>query len=116
MRADVTDTAWQPARQHPNDLLAGSDDNDRQSRQAANETEEVPALGIPLEKACRVILKAREIDVKDAATKADSGSNPADDHTISVPKERADDPVGEERRCLLSALSQDEQIKLVALT
>lgn len=86
------------------------------SAQTAIEAGDVPALAIPLEKVCWVIIKAREFDVKDAATEPDPGSNPSDDKMISVLDDRADDPVEEELGSFISSLSEDEQIDLIALT
>ncbi len=78
---------------------------------AANE----PALAISTEKVCFVIIKAREFDAKDETTEPDPGSNPSDDKDVSVLEEHADDPVVEELTSLISSLSEDEQIDLVAL-
>ncbi len=78
---------------------------------AANE----PALAISPEKVCFVIIKAREFDAKDETTEPDPGSNPSDDKDVSVLEEHADDPVVEELTSLISSLSEDEQIDLVAL-
>lgn len=75
-----------------------------------------PALAISLEKACFIIIKAREFDVKDAVTNPDEGSNAADDAMSSVLEDRIDDPVAQELRGFIGALNEDEQIDLVALT
>lgn len=88
----------------------------RPSARTTIETDDIPALAIPLEKVCWVIIKAREFDVKDAPTEPDPGSNPSDDKMISVLEDRPDDPVEEELRSFISDLSEDEQIDLVALT
>ncbi|MBA3038931.1 MAG: DUF3775 domain-containing protein [Alphaproteobacteria bacterium] len=72
-------------------------------------------IEIPVEKVCFLIMKAREFDVKDEDTDPDSGSNPSDDAEISVLEDTPDDPVEEEIRSLISDLSIDEQIDLVAL-
>ncbi len=72
-------------------------------------------LAISPEKVCFIIVKAREFDAKDELTEPDPGSNPADDMEISVLEEHADDPVVEELTSLINALSEDEQIDLVAL-
>ena len=72
-------------------------------------------LAISPEKVCFIIVKAREFDAKDELTKPDPGSNPADDMEISVLEQHADDPVVEELTSLINALSEDEQIDLVAL-
>jgi hypothetical protein len=73
-------------------------------------------LTISPEKVCFVIVKAREFDVKDAVTEPDPGSNPADDQDAAVLEDHADDPVLEELTSFIDALSEDEQIDLVALT
>lgn len=88
----------------------------KKSEQNAIETDDIPALAIPLEKVCWLIIKVREFDVKDAPTEPDPGSNPSDDKMISVLEDRADDPVEEELGSFISSLSEDEQIDLVALT
>ena len=75
----------------------------------------VPALTISPEKVCFVIVKAREFDVKDETTDPDPGSNPADDMGVAVLEEHGDDPVVEELTSFIDALSEDEQIDLVAL-
>ena len=72
-------------------------------------------LAISPEKVCFIIVKAREFDAKDELTEPDPGSNPADDMEISVLEEHADDPVVEELTSLINALSEDEQVDLVAL-
>ncbi|WP_163266905.1 DUF3775 domain-containing protein [Chelativorans alearense] len=72
-------------------------------------------LSIPLEKVCFIIMKAREFDAKDVETDTDPGSNPSDDREIDVLEDRADDPALEELAALISDLSIDEQIDLVAL-
>jgi hypothetical protein len=75
-----------------------------------------PALSISPEKVCFFILKAREFDVKDVVTDPDSGSNPTDDAMLAVLEDHPDDPTEEELRSFISALTEDEQIDLVALT
>jgi hypothetical protein len=75
-----------------------------------------PALTISPEKVCFIIIKAREFDAKDAMTEPDPGSNPSDDMEAAVLEEHEDDPVVEELTSLIDALSEDEQIDLVALT
>lgn len=72
-------------------------------------------LSISPEKVCFIIVKARELDVKDEVTEPDPGSNPADDADIAVLEDHGDDPVEEELTGFIGALTQDEQIDLVAL-
>lgn len=74
-----------------------------------------PELTISPEKACFIIVKAREFDAKDPTTEADPASNPSDDLGIAVLEQHADDPVMEELVSFIDALSEDEQIDLVAL-
>ena len=73
-------------------------------------------LTISPEKVCFIVVKAREFDVKDAVTDPDPGSNPSDDGDVAVLEDRADDPVQQELTSFINALSDDEQIDLVALT
>jgi len=83
----------------------------RSSQTEADQAE----LTIPLEKICFIIFKAREFDAKDVSTVSDDGSNPADDGDRSVLEDRDDDPVLQELMSLISSLSVDEQVDLVAL-
>ena len=75
-----------------------------------------PALTVSPEKVCFIVVKAREFDAKDQTTEPDPGSNPTDDGGIAVLEEHADDPVAEELKSFIDALSEDEQVDLVALT
>jgi hypothetical protein len=75
-----------------------------------------PNLAISTEKVSFFILKAREFDVKDVVTDPDSGSNASDDAMISVLEDHPDDPTQQELRSFIDALTEDEQIDLVALT
>lgn len=72
-------------------------------------------LTISTEKVCFIIVKAREFDVKDAVTEPDPGSNATDDGEVAVLEDHADDPVQQELTSFINALSEDEQIDLVAL-
>jgi len=62
-----------------------------------------------------VVVKAREFFAKDIVTIPDDASNPADDKMIAVLEDHRDDPVVEELTGFISALTEDEQIDLVAL-
>lgn len=77
--------------------------------------EELPPLSISTDKVCFVIVKAREFDAKDEVTEPDTGSNPTDDNMISVLEDHGDDPVLQELTAFISAMTEDEQIDLVAL-
>ena len=74
-----------------------------------------PELALPLETVCFIIMKARQFDVKEAETEPDPGSNPTDDNDAAILQDHGDDPVQEELTSLISELSDDEQIDLVAL-
>jgi hypothetical protein len=73
------------------------------------------ALTISPEKVFFVIVKARQFDAKDVLTEPDPGSNPTDDNGAAVLEDHADDAVLEELTAFINALSDDEQIDLVAL-
>lgn len=76
----------------------------------------MPELAISAEKVAFIIEKAREFDVKEAASDPDSGSNPSDDDAVDVLADDGSDPVGNELGSFMIALNEDEQIDLVALT
>src|SRR5246500_3752760 len=76
----------------------------------------VPSLSIPPEKVAFFIQKAREFDVKDVVTDPDPGSNAADDAMLAELEDHADDPTQQELRSFINALTEDEQVDLVALT
>ena len=82
--------------------------------QDTNET--LPTLSISPEKICFIVVKAREFDAKDVVTDPDDGSNASDDGMISVLEDHRDDPVLQELRGFIGALTEDEQIDLVAMT
>ena len=75
----------------------------------------VPELSISREKVCYIITKAREFDAKDVVTDPDDSSNPADDAMLSVLEDHPDDPVVQEISAAIFAMSEDEQVDLVAL-
>ena len=74
-----------------------------------------PVLSISSDKVCFIVVKARQFDVKDVVTDPNEGSNPADDEMIAVLEDHSDDPVLQELRSFINALSEDEQIDLVAM-
>ena len=76
----------------------------------------MPELTISPEKVAFLIEKAREFDVKEAASDPDSGSNAADDDMIDVLEDNASDPVAYELTSFITALNEDEQLDLVTLT
>ena len=75
-----------------------------------------PDLSISPEKLCFIIAKAREFDVKDVVTDPGDSSNATDDAMLSVLEDHPDDPVMQELIGFIRALTEDEQIDLVALT
>jgi hypothetical protein len=75
-----------------------------------------PTLSISPEKVCFFIAKAHQFDVKDGVSDPDSGSNAADDGMLDVLEDHADDPTFQELTSFINALTEDEQIDLVALT
>jgi hypothetical protein len=75
----------------------------------------IPTLSIATDKVCFVVVKAREFDVKDVTTADDDGSNPTDDRMVEVLEDRPDDPVEQELRTFIGAMSEDEQVDLVTL-
>jgi Protein of unknown function (DUF3775) len=75
----------------------------------------VPDLSISPEKLGFIIAKAREFDAKDIVTDPDDSSNAVDDGMLSVLEDHPDDPVVQELTAFIRALTEDEQIDLVAL-
>lgn len=76
----------------------------------------MPELAISAEKVAFIIEKAREFDVKEAASDPDSGSNPSDDDALDVLEDDGSDPVVHELGSFIIALNEDEQLDLVTLT
>jgi hypothetical protein len=75
----------------------------------------MPELAISADKVGFLIEKMREFDVKEEATDPDSGSNSADDKMIDVLEDDGEDPVVREITGFINAMTDDEQIDLVAL-
>lgn len=75
----------------------------------------MPELAISAEKVAFIIEKAREFDVKDAASDQESGSNAADDDEIDVLEDTNSDPVAAELAGFIQAMNEDEQLDLVTL-
>jgi uncharacterized protein DUF3775 len=75
----------------------------------------MPELAISAEKVAFLIEKTREFDAKEAVTDPDSGSNPTDDKMIDVLEDDRNDPVAREVAAFIGALTEDEQVDLVAL-
>ena len=75
----------------------------------------MPELAISDEKVGFLIEKTREFDVKEGASDPDSGSNGADDNMVDVLEDDGGDPVVREITGFINAMTEDEQIDLVAL-
>ena len=75
----------------------------------------MPELAISAEKVGFLIEKMREFDVKEGVSDPDSGSNSADDNMVDVLEDDGDDPVVREITGFINAMTDDEQIDLVAL-
>ena len=75
----------------------------------------MPELAISVDKVAFLIEKTREFDVKEAETDPDSGSNPTDDDMIDVLEDDGCDPVAQEISGFINAMTEDEQIDLIAL-
>src|SRR5579864_577396 len=75
----------------------------------------MPELTISVEKVAFLIEKMREFDVKEEVSDPDSGSNASDDNMIDVLEDGGDDPVVREITGFINAMTDDEQIDLVAL-
>ncbi|HZD89442.1 MAG TPA: DUF3775 domain-containing protein [Pseudolabrys sp.] len=72
-------------------------------------------LAISLDKVCFVIIKAREFDAKEDVVEPDPASNPSDDKDVEILEDYGDDPVAQELSSFIDAMTEDEQIDLVAL-
>ena len=75
----------------------------------------MPELAVSVDKVAFLIEKTREFDVKEGVTDPDSGSNGADDNIIDVLEDDGGDPAVREITGFIDAMTEDEQIDLVAL-
>lgn len=73
-------------------------------------------MDIAVDKVCELILRAREIDVKDGVTDPDSGSNAIDDGSTDVLTSAPGDSTEEQVREFIEGLNDDERHDLVAIT
>jgi hypothetical protein len=80
-----------------------------------NQEPVMPELAISADKVRFLIEKTREFDVKEAETDPDSGSDGPDDKMIDVLEDNGEDPVLREITGFVNAMTEDEQIDLVAL-
>jgi hypothetical protein len=72
-------------------------------------------MDIALDKVCELILRARELDVKEGLTDPASGSNATDDGSIDVLTADPDDSTEEQIREFIAGLNEDERLDLLAL-
>ena len=72
-------------------------------------------MDIALDKVCGLILRAREIDVKEGITDPASGSNPIDDGWTDVLTSAPGDATEAEVRDMIAGLNEDERHDLIAL-
>jgi len=79
-------------------------------------TEPTERPEIDTETVCRIIVKARQFDVKEGAVEENYGGNPADEGFREILAEVNDDPVYEELKTFIDDLNVDEQCELVALS
>ena len=70
---------------------------------------------IATEKVCRIIVKARQFDVKEDVVEEDYGANPTDEGFREILAAYADDPVFEELKTFIDDMDVDEQCAVVAL-
>ena len=73
-------------------------------------------IDVSLDKLAQIVLLARAYDAQTSESDPDEGSNPSDDHLVSVLEAQADNPIAQELREAIEGLSDDEQAVLVALT
>lgn len=73
-------------------------------------------MDIALDKVCELILRVREIDVKEGLTDPDSGSNPIDDGSTDVLTSAPGDSTEDQVREFIAGLNDDERHDLVAIT
>jgi hypothetical protein len=72
-------------------------------------------MNIAIDKLRMLIVEARRLDVKAAASDPDSGSNPIDDNDADVLTSGAGDQSEREFRGVVAGLNVDERAELVAL-
>jgi hypothetical protein len=75
----------------------------------------MPEMTVSPEKVAFLIEKTRQFDVKEGATDPDSGSNATDDNMIDVLEDNGSDPVEQEITAFVKALTEDEQLDVIAL-
>ena len=64
---------------------------------------------------CRIVIKARQFDVKEGEVDPDEASNATDDGFTDVLEDDPDDPVYLELKSFIDGLDVDDQCELIAL-
>ncbi len=64
---------------------------------------------------CRIVVKARQFDVKEGVVESNYGANAADEGFREVLADYSNDPVYEELKTFIDDLDVDQQCELVAL-
>lgn len=72
-------------------------------------------LAVSPEKVCYIIMKAREFDVKEAATELNDGGHPSGDHFMEALEDAPGDPALEELVGGLRSLNREELVDVAAL-
>ncbi len=72
-------------------------------------------MDIALDKVCDLIIRVKAIDVREANSDPDSGSNPIDDGNLDTLIANPDDQTEAEVRDVIAGLNEDERADLVAL-
>jgi len=72
---------------------------------------------LSIERACFIVIKAREFDAKVGVEEEDPGSNPSDekDPYVEVLEDYGDDPTADELTAAIGALDTDARAELIAL-
>ena len=81
----------------------------------AAKSDGTPELGIGTDQVSTIIVLARAVDVKEADSDPDEGSNPTDDGEADVLEDKPNDATRAELASFIRALNGEEQITLVAL-
>jgi hypothetical protein len=72
-------------------------------------------IGIDPEKACFIVVKAREYEVKVPPVEPDPGSNPTDESMVEILSDYPGDATYQELKAFLDALNEEEMVSLLAL-
>jgi hypothetical protein len=72
---------------------------------------------LSIERACFIVVKAREFDAKEEVVEDDPASNPSDeqDPAVEVLEDYGDDPTEDELSAAIAALDEEARAELIAL-